>query len=183
MPRLFVALELPPEVQESLADLCHGVPRARWVELSQMHLTLRFVGEASDAQYHDILDALDDIDAPVFQFCLSGTGYFPPRGGPRTLWAGVAPCPALLKLQQRIEAALQAAGLPPEGRAFHPHVTLARFKDRVPIAPVAEFVASLNLFRSAAIAAREFLLFSSVLTGDGATHTCEATFPLGEGET
>ena len=49
MPRLFVAIELPEDVRERLAGLCNGLPGARWVPPENQHLTLRFIGEVSDA--------------------------------------------------------------------------------------------------------------------------------------
>jgi 2'-5' RNA ligase len=56
---------------------------------------------------------------------------FPPRGAPRVLWLGVsAGRQAIVDLQQLVATRLAAAGVPPEGRAFHPHLTLARWRDR-----------------------------------------------------
>ena len=49
MPRLFTALEIPPEIGQSLAMLRGGLPGARWVEPENYHLTLRFIGDVDGA--------------------------------------------------------------------------------------------------------------------------------------
>lgn len=48
MIRLFVALELPAAVRERLAGLGGGVPGARWTEINNLHLTVRFIGEVEN---------------------------------------------------------------------------------------------------------------------------------------
>ena len=60
--RLFVALDLPWEVKEELADLSCNIPGARWVPTDNFHLTLRFIGEASRLQAEEIDLALATLD-------------------------------------------------------------------------------------------------------------------------
>jgi 2'-5' RNA ligase len=87
--RLFVSLELPGVVREDLGRLCTDVPGARWAEPEDMHLTLRFIGDVDGLGFEDVAAALAAVRAPRLDLVLRGVGHFPPRGEPRTLWAGV----------------------------------------------------------------------------------------------
>jgi 2'-5' RNA ligase len=44
------------------------------------------------------------------------------------VWAGVEPKAPVAALAAKVERSCQEAGLAPERRAFHPHITLARWK-------------------------------------------------------
>ena len=126
MHRLFVALRPPPLVRAALLAATGGVERARWQDDGQLHLTLRFVGEVDRHAAADLVAALDEVTAPAFALTVRGVGHFERKIKPTALWAALAPCPALKVLEQRVERACRAAGLPPETRKFVPHVTLAR---------------------------------------------------------
>jgi 2'-5' RNA ligase len=89
----------------------------------------------------------------------------------------VAPVPELGRLQRRIEQAVQAAGLTPEGRKFKPHVTLARFKGD-PGHWLQEHLAHHAAFRAENFEVREFVLYSSLLAQTGAIYTPEAAYSL-----
>ena len=58
MPRLFTALEIPPQVAQSLAMMRGGLPGARWIDPENYHLTLRFIGDIDDALAHEIAGML-----------------------------------------------------------------------------------------------------------------------------
>ena len=104
-------------------------------------------------------------------------GTFGSRGRVRTLWAGIEKSEPLARLQTKIEAACVRAGLPPEGRKFHAHVTLARCKN-VRVAPAAEFVATHNGFDVPAMPIGTFVLYSSRIGRSGAVYAPEAVYPL-----
>ena len=87
--RLFAGIALPDDVAQSLAALQAGVPGARWQTREQLHLTLRFIGEADGRAATAIDDALTTISAPAFSLELKGVGSFGGRR-PHALWAGVA---------------------------------------------------------------------------------------------
>ena len=176
-PRLFVAIRFPEPVAEALEDIAFGVADASWNPSEQYHLTLRFVGEPSPLSIRDVARALGEVRAPPFDLDLRGTGHFPLRGVPETLWVGVAENPALESLQRRVEAALRRAGIPPEGRKFHPHVTLANVKGCDP-GDVGGFHVVNGLFGLGGIEVTEFHLCSSVLRPEGARHEVEESYEL-----
>jgi RNA 2',3'-cyclic 3'-phosphodiesterase len=177
MVRLFVGVELPEDVRERLASLCAGIPGARWVPPENLHLTLRFIGEVSGGEADDIYHALTSVRPRSFDITLSGVGHFETGSEVRAVWVGVERNAELVALRDRIESTLVRIGLPPEGRRFTPHVTLARLKDTPP-QRVSTFLAHNALFRAGPIAVEHFTLFSSFLQGSGAIHTPEADYPL-----
>ncbi len=177
--RLFVAVPLPESERQRLTLLGGGVPGARWLPAESLHLTLRFIGEADGHAFHDIAASLQEIDAAAFDLRLCGVGYFGDRRRVRVLWAGVDGNDELRALQQRVETALVRAGLPPEGRKFHPHVTLARLRN-APLGRVERFLADQGGYVSLPFRVDEFVLFSSHLGGDGAVYRPEAEFPMRE---
>ncbi len=176
-PRLFVSIRFPGPVVEALEDIAFGVPDASWAPSEQYHLTLRFVGDPAPLSLRDVARALREVSAPAFDLDLRGTGHFPLRGDPETLWVGVAENPTLQSLQRRVESALRRAGLPPEGRNFHPHVTLANVRGCDP-RDVGAFHVVNGLFGIGGIEVTEFHLCSSELRPDGARHTVEESYAL-----
>ena len=178
MIRLFVALALPEDVRFRLEMLQGGIPGARWQSAAQMHLTLRFIGEVDGPAFREVMDALAGIEAEGFTLALEGVGHFPQRGRARILWAGVAPNPALMRLQARTEAVIAGLGHAPDGRNYAPHVTLARFASRVPRHRLQEFVSYHGPFSSGPFPVRSFELFSSHLGAGGAHYEVEARYPL-----
>ncbi len=177
MHRLFVAIDLPQEVKQSLVALQAGLPGARWVGTEGLHLTLRFIGDVNSTEADDIHAALATVTGAPLMARLESAGTFPGRGGPRVLWAGAVRDTPLERLKRRVDAALRRAGCAPDSRKFAPHVTLARLKG-VSTERTAAFVAHIAPRIAAEFAVREFVLFSSRLAPDGAVHTAEATYPL-----
>ena len=176
MIRLFVAIDLPQSIRDSLVALQGGVPGARWSGCEQMHLTLRFIGEVKETLAHDIDDALATIRAPSFNLELSGAGEFGGKN-PRALWAGVKSNDALLHLQRKAETALQRIGLEPEPRKYSPHITLAKLKSP-PRDKVVQFLTHAALFAAGPFPVTSFVLFSSHLTPNGSIYNPERVYRL-----
>ena len=135
--RCFVAIELPDEARQSLAVLVAGLREAevrglRPVNPDGVHLTLKFLGDVPTSQLDAVSAALEGAatDAHPFDLELRGVGGFPNLRRPRVLWVGVGrDLEALQRLYEAVEEALAPLGFPPEGRAFTPHLTLARLRD------------------------------------------------------
>jgi 2'-5' RNA ligase len=178
--RLFVAIALPEDLRARLSELQQGVPAARWVDPDNLHLTLRFIGEADGGQAQDLDAALIQVRAAHFEVTLAGVDCFGRGRKSRALWVGVTPAPELDRLQRRVEQAVQAAGFEPEGRKFKPHVTLARLKGD-PGHRLHDHLTRNAAYRAEAFEVREFVLFSSFLAQAGAIHTPERVYPLSPG--
>ncbi len=177
MIRLFVTLEIPEGLALRLSGLRGQVPGARWVPPENMHLTLRFAGEVDEGRAGDLDAELARVGAQPFDVSLSGVGHFASRDRVRALWAGVEHSDALERLQAKIEGACVRAGLAPEGRRFHPHVTLARCRD-TRTGRIEGFIAEHAAFAAPPFAVERFVLFSSQLGRSGPLYTAEAEYPL-----
>lgn len=177
MIRLFVAIELPSVIRRRMASLCVGIDSARWVAEENLHLTLRFIGEVPEDRAEDAAAALDGVRAESFLIVLRGAGHFGSERRVRALWLGVEKSEALIALRDRIESALVRCGLEPEGRNFHPHVTLARFRSGTS-GEIGQWLAANTLFRSVPITVDRFTLFSSHLGRAGPIYTPEVEYEL-----
>lgn len=180
MIRLFVALDIPDGVRERLAGLCNGIPGVRWIGPENLHLTLRFIGEVEEPLLPEIDSALSAIRSPAFDLALDGVDVFGDRRRARVLWAGVRGSQSLSALQSKAESALVRAGLEPEARKFHPHITLARLNGLKPDRLVAYLQAN-AAFMTREFPIEEFVLYSSRLGRGGAIYTREAGYPLDAG--
>ncbi len=126
--RLFVALDLPDALRQSLAAWRPDLPDARWTPAERLHLTLRFLGNVSGDVRFAITEHLSTVESPPVPVEVGGHVWLPSARRPRVLAARVAGVPELEALHGRVEAALAVAGVAPEDRPLLPHVTLARFR-------------------------------------------------------
>ena len=178
MPRLFVALDLPPELKAAARSLQFGLRNARWLDDAGLHLTLAFIGEVDGSAAERVEDALAEVEADPVRMELHGLGCFPGRGDPRVLWAGAAPRAELAALAAAVTRALRRAGVALKRRRFTPHVSLVRFRRPPPRVDLERYLAAHSLFRSPACEVGSFHLYSSILHPSGARHMIEATYPL-----
>lgn len=178
MPRLFTALEIPRNVAMSLSLLRGGIPGARWIDVENYHITLRFIGDVDGRTADEIVDRLDRIDRPEFQATLTGIGSFGSKK-PHSVYASVAPSPEMHALQAEIERICQRIGLPPDPRKFTPHVTLARLKN-CRLDDVVHYLSGRGNFYAAPFTATRFVLLSSKESVGGGPYLTEEVFPLHE---
>ncbi len=176
MHRLFAAIRPPELIRDQLIDLMDGGEELRWQSEEQLHLTLRFMGPVERPQAEDIAAALGGIGGQPFELRLAGVGRFAQRRG-GALWAGVAPKEPLAKLAAKIDRACVAAGLEPERRAYHPHVTLARWKGPEP--DLASFLRANAGLTSEPWPVTVFTLYESHLLREGAHYEAIAEYLLG----
>lgn len=173
MPRLFTALAIPPDTGFALSLKRGGLMGARWISPENYHITLRFIGDIDGRTAEEIVDALDRFGgAEPFEVTIDHLGVF---GGnkPRALYAGVAPSEPLSRLQAAHERALQHIGLPPDGRRFVPHVTLARMRDTSP-ADLAAHIAQAGRFEPLRFKVNHSVLYSSRDSVGGGPYALEA---------
>ena len=175
--RLFVAIDPPEEIREQLVALCCGLPDARWTPVEQLHLTLCFIGEVDGTTFLDIREALCEISFAAFSLQLRGVGFFPPRGQPRVVWAGVEKSEPLVVLQRKITTRLFHLGVELENRKYSPHLTLARLNQTSP-GRVGKYLNENALFASLPFTVTQFALYSSILGRKGASHTIEQQYDM-----
>jgi 2'-5' RNA ligase len=176
MHRLFVAIRPPEYIRDLLVDAMDDNADFRWQDEEQLHLTLRFVGEVERPVADDLAAELAHIRAQPFELRVAGTGRFEQRNT-GALWAGLEPKEQLAALAAKIERACLSVGLPPERRAFHPHITLARWKGRRGH-EVQRFLERHIAFVSERFTVDAFTLFESRLGRSGAHYEAVAGYPL-----
>ena len=178
MPRLFTALEIPRDAALSLSLLRGGLPGARWIDVENYHITLRFIGDVEGHVADEIANALDRVRRPEFMLSLSGVDTFGSKK-PHSIYAGVTPSPELNALQAEIERICQRLGLPADPRKFTPHVTLARLRNARP-EDVAHYLTGRGNFHTAPFTVNRFVLMSSKESVGGGPYLTEEVFPLHE---
>jgi 2'-5' RNA ligase len=179
MPRLFIAIDIPERIKDDIAATYIALPGARWVDETQLHLTLRFIGEVPGDVAGRIADTLSSVSGPTFTLAMKNVGFFPPRREPRILWAGIAENEEMMRLQARIERRLTSIGIDPDGRKFNPHITVARLNGTPPH-KVAQYVTHHSLFATELFSVSAFHLYESYVRKEGAHHEKMASFELGK---
>ena len=175
--RLFVGIGVPETLATRLAIFQSGLPGARWVDPSNMHVTLRFIGEVQRGEAEDIDEMLGQVTAPGFDLHLQGVGTFGQGPKAKALWVGVNPSEPLNFLQAKIESAVVRAGQLPEGRKFTPHITLARFA-HADAHRLQNFIEGNSLFRAGPWTIDRFTLFESRMGKGGSVYTPLADYEL-----
>jgi RNA 2',3'-cyclic 3'-phosphodiesterase len=176
MPRLFTALAIPDEARRRLSALRGGLPGARWIDPSDYHLTLRFIGDITDRQAREVEDALEDSGSMPIKISLNEISSF---GGsdPHSVHLVAEPARELADLAAEHERLFRRLGLKPDSRRFVPHVTLARLRHGSPL-DVADYIESRGHVEPIRFVADEFVLYSARASVGGGPYVVEAAYPL-----
>ncbi len=193
--RLFVAAEIPPEVQEKLASVrgASRDPAWRWVAAGNVHLTLKFLGETDEGRVPRIKEELAAVCRPLtpFELGLTGLGTLPPLRPPaegdrrtprppRVLYAGLdRGTVELRRLALVIEDAAAKLGFQKERRLFTPHATLARVRKEQRPRDAMELLGRFGGESFGVWRCRGITLFLSELGPGGARYTALGEFPFG----
>jgi len=178
--RIFIALDIPPEIRARMTEYMERVrsfaPEARWARVEGLHVTLKFVGPASDALVEKMKTALAAIKTAPFPVKFEGVGFFPNAKAARIFWIGVDGGEALPRLASAVDAALEKLGVAGEEKAYHPHLTLARASSH----PLRELQPLLSEPppRFGTMTAREFFLYQSQPQKGGSKYTKLERFGL-----
>ena len=177
--RLFIGIRPPSAIRDALIDLMEGVDDARWQDENQLHLTLRFIGEVDTHRADDLAERLRMAIGADFALTIRGVGVFEKKRRVHTLWAGIEKTPELLRLQRRIERICIAAGLEPEHRKYHPHITLARCN--LATGPLEPFLARNAGLRLGPWKAEAYILYEAFLRPEGSVYEPVVHYPLEPG--
>ena len=179
--RLFTGLDVPAEVVANLEEVLRRLkPTARigWSPLANLHVTTKFIGEWPEERLGELTAALAGIPGRgAIAVRIRRVGFYPNPHSPRNFWCGIE-APGLAELAADIDSATAALGIARERRAFSPHLTLARMKERVELQPLREAIAALPTLEFGAFQAEGFFLYQSKLRPTGSVYTKLAEFPL-----
>lgn len=183
--RAFIAIELPATIRAELAalqrELATTGAEVKWVEADNLHVTMRFLGEITQAQRQTIESLLLEVArgrAPI-DAALSEVGTFPERGIPRVIWVGIGQgADQLSRLAQEIERGLAALSIPNEERRFTAHVTLGRVRAPRAGEVIRQRLTQIRWTPPAPFRIECVTLFQSTLGHTGPVYTALGRFPL-----
>ena len=184
MKRLFCAIKVPPSnaLYEAMATFNEALAsdRINWVDLQNLHLTLKFFGDTSLHIEKNIITALQTAaeNTTAFSFEMEGCGSFGPPNSPRVVWIGVAQTTKLVNLYEKVNKQLKPLGFEPDKTNYVPHLTLGRIKS----------IRQLNLFKQLLVVYQNtrfgqidvdrFYLYQSKLTPEGPIYKLVEDFKL-----
>jgi 2'-5' RNA ligase len=180
--RAFIAIDLSKEIQQRLNEVLNNyttllekIP-VRWVHVSNIHLTLKFLGEVSSSNLNMLTDMIQAEVMGHHQFDISvgGSGAFPNNRQPRIIWIGVEAPQELTLIQAGIEAATSRLGYTREERAFSPHLTLGRVSRNASMQDMKAISQALDKYRVGFLGAtciEKVHLYRSDLHPTGAIYT------------
>lgn len=186
MPRLFIALTIPPDVAAKLAGLVPPeLPGVRRIAPELLHVTLAFLGATPEERVPAVVDAAEaaTLGGAPFRIGIERVGRFLPSGRVRVVSAETAEgAEAVLELGGRVREELERRRLPYDPKPLHPHVTLARVREdvgpnegrRISLATASLLVPAGLGFEATAVDVME-----SVLGPRGPRYSSRARLPLG----
>ena len=161
--RLFVAIWPPEELLERLADMERPKdPGVKWVTPENLHITVRFLG---DADIDEAIERLDDVFLP------SATAVLGPALDLRAERSIMLPVAGVDDLAEVVEQAVRGVGSANERRRFLGHLTLAR------LAKKARPDRSVGRLFDASFEVGEIALVASTLTDSGSIYETVETWP------
>jgi 2'-5' RNA ligase len=189
--RLFIAIELDDDARHAIASeqsqlqaaLGDGRSALKWIRPEHMHLTLAFLGDVDDGLVQSVVDAIGQpLQADRFAIVFGGLGVFPSRGAPRVVWLGVTTGVSEVHgVQREVAARVTRLGIVLERRAFHPHLTLARWRSPRP-SDRRHLVTADRADEVARIAVHNVSLIHSRLSPAGPTYVSLCRAPLSCGQ-
>lgn len=174
--RTFIAIKIAPE--KKLTNLISDLKKSlnaeeiRWVDVNNLHITLRFLGETSSEQITNVITMLESISKQFqpFQFDIQDVGVFKNKTRPRVLFLSVKDDLTLRKLADEIYYNIETLGFKTEENKFNPHLTLGRIKH---IQNNDGFNSLLNKFKKInvqRVSVSEILFYQSILGSEGPTY-------------
>lgn len=178
--RAFIAIDPPKELFETITGLLthlknkHTGAKIKWVKHDNLHMTIRFIGSASEDMINDIHHHVTNIVEQNNHFTLHLKKIIVfPKHHPKIIAIGAELSAELASLVRQIETAMQQLGLTAETRPFLPHITLGRITGHT------EFdLAQTERFLPVTFMVEEVLLYKSELHQTGSIYTPLKKFSL-----
>jgi len=187
--RAFIAIQLPNLIKSALSELQErlkigGYTSVKWVAPDSIHLTIKFLGDIDSGAVPTITEAISEASRDILQFQLELTeaGAFPNLRTPRVVWVGIGgDTDKLTIIRENLERALIPSGFVPEKRAFSPHLTLGRVRERASSDErrrLGEAIATIELAATPSFTVDSISLMRSILTRERALYSCLSSIDL-----
>ena len=175
--RLFLAIELSAPLLDALESAIEPLraeaPDIAWVPTAKRHLTLKFLGDVAEERLPRVVAMAVAIARQhrPFSMQVANIGAFPNFRRARVVWIGVEHEARLELLHHDLEIAGEAEGFELEGRAFRPHVTLARVRMPLELERVKRLArVARRIDFTATSDVSEITVFESTLASSGAAY-------------
>ncbi len=133
MKRIFIAINLPKEIKESLVEKQEDIKVnftndsiIRWVQKDNLHITLSFLGLLKEKELKEIIKLLNNVKVSEINVCLQDIKYVPSRGEAKMIWA-TGQSRDLKNFKKEIETLL-GNFIDKRSSQFKLHITLGRVK-------------------------------------------------------
>ena len=185
--RAFVGISLPGHVRDALEQLQQALQAAqadvKWVEPSNLHVTLKFLDEITEEQRQAVEAMLARVAAyePAFQLGIEGVGAFPSPTAPRVIWVGlVTGKEVVARIVEAIEREGANIPLRKEERSFSPHLTLGRVRSSRHQQRLVQQLREVTWQAPSAWQVSSLTLYQSELSSAGPRYTVLADLPFGK---
>ena len=172
--RCFIAADITDAVKNELEGVLDILKKqgadVKWVDLQNMHLTLKFLGYAGQEELSQVkifLQGLASSQKPFNSHC-AGLGAFPSLEHPRVLWAGIDEGREEFKvLAGLIESGTAALGFEKEERPFSAHLTLGRVRGPKNLKNLCESIKNTSFSSAHKNKIAHVALYKSILSSEG----------------
>jgi 2'-5' RNA ligase len=188
--RAFIPIKLPDEIRDRLDQVISHLQESlidvpiRWVPAANIHLTLKFLGDVSSANY-EVLTKILQVEAAAhrpFEFSIGSLGAYPNLRRPRVIWVGIEAPNELKMLQRSIDVETARLGYSSDNRRFSPHLTLGRVSRNASprdIQAISKVLSKSEVGFLGVARVEEIHLYRSELKPGGAVYSRLFSAPLG----
>ncbi len=184
--RSFLAFELPVDIKRIIMAVSENVRQlpldVRWVNVTNIHLTIVFMGNMQEEQIKPIQDVVKDVcqEYGPFSIGIKGIGLFGNRRNPRVLWIGLdGAIDRMGYFRDDLQEKLKRFGIKEEKRRFKPHLTLGRFRKGARTGThLNDLLSKYHDLTSLECTIKELVLFKSDLNPGGAVYSKLNGWPL-----
>lgn len=184
--RSFLAFELPVDIKRIIMAVSEDVRQlplnVRWVNVTNIHLTIVFMGNVQEEQIKPIQDIVKEVCQGYgpFSIGIKGIGLFGSRRNPRVLWIGLdGAIDRMGYFRDDLQKKLRPFGIKEEKRRFRPHLTLGRFRKGARTGThLDDLLSKYHDLTSPDRTIKELVLFKSDLRQGGAVYSKLKEWPL-----
>jgi 2'-5' RNA ligase len=179
--RLFIAIDISQDLKEKLSRLIAKLKKcdldAKWVSSTNIHMTLKFLGETQEEQLAEIKNIITAVCVKFsrLELSINGFGFFPHEKSPRVFFISTDNEEILKSISLELEERLESLGFPKESR-FRSHLTIARFRSKKNIDCLKKEIKNISII--AKFDVTEIILSKSTLTPQGPIYEKIFSAPL-----
>lgn len=181
--RAFLAIDLDddlkPKINKIIRQFKEIDTKIKYVELQNLHLTLKFFGDIDtnglDVLENAIADVVSEFDS--FKIKITGCGAFPNKNHIKVIWVGINDDAVIKDLHDRLDKEFARLGFDKD-RKFSTHLTIGRMKSAKNKNKVKEVIEEFENFEIGEMEVSEISLKKSTLTPAGPIYEDISIFEL-----